>query len=233
VRGGNYPSQLTKAPCAAFCGATSDGHFFEMLIEKLWFSMEKVGQDGLEKMIDALEDELIRQYQRFLPIYPAGMPESAILIGIWAGPNEFQLVRVDGAIVNRAVYLEAAGSGDILATYIANRLLWPKTWKDQAIPIGIYMVDQAKQYVEYCGGDTHLVIIAPDGTIERFSSSQVEAETERIRKLDIFARQLVGMCMLPFQSEEQFGIIVQDRLKDLRDLILIRSPEDQLSQNQN
>lgn len=225
VRGGKKPGKLTRSPCAVFCGATNDGHFFDMLIEKLWSSMEKVGREGLERMIEELENELIRQYQRFLPVYPQGVPESSILIGIWAAPDKYQLVRVDGAIVNRSVILEAAGCGDILATYIANRLLWPKTWKEQAIPIGIYMVDQAKQYVEYCGGDTHLVIIAPDGTIERYSSSEVEAETDRIRKLDIFARQLVGMCMSPFQSREQFEILIEDRLRDLRKIIIFKDAE--------
>lgn len=229
---GVSPGQLTKSPCAAFCGATDDGHFFDMLIEKLWIAMEASGGSGLEGMIDALEDELIRQYQRFLPIYPGGIPESSMLIGIWAAPDEFQLVRVDGAIVNRNAFLEAVGCGDILATYLASRLLWPKTWKQQAIPIGIYMVDQAKQHVECCGGQTQLVIIEPDGSVQRYTSDQVEIETSRLRELDLFARSIVGMCMSPFISEEQYSALIEDRMKDLRNLIVIKPSDSQTSDDQ-
>lgn len=219
---GVSPGQLAKIPCAAFCGATDDGHFFDMLIEKLWLAMETAGPRGLDAMIDALEDELIKQYQRFHPIYPNGIPESAILIGIWSAPNEFRLCRVDGAVVQREVFLEAVGCGDILATYLANRLLWPKTWKEQAIPIGIYMVDQAKQHVEFCGGDTQLVIIEPGGNVERYTSDQVKAETERLQKLDLFARQIVGMCMSSFVSEMQFDLLMADQLKQLKEIVVIR-----------
>lgn len=229
---GVTPGQLAKSPCAAFCGATNDGRFYDMLIEKLWLTMEAASPRGLSAMIDALEDELIKQYQRFLPIYPEGVPESAILIGIWAAPGEFQLVRVDGAIVNRAVYLDAVGCGDILATYLASRLLWPKTWKEQAIPIGIYMVDQAKEHVEYCGGDVQLVIIEPDGSVERYTSEKVKDETERLRNLDLFARRIVGMCMSPFVSENQFRLLLDQQLEELRKLIVIKPSEPQSSERQ-
>src|SRR5437016_1696822 len=99
-----YIPASNAAPCAVFAGA-GDGSLVDYLIDKLWAAMES--KKNLEQMIEAAENAIIRQYQRLVPIYPAGMPEVQLLLGIWAPPREIELLKITGPIVNRHVDLES------------------------------------------------------------------------------------------------------------------------------
>ena len=92
VRG--FISSLQPKPCAVFAGAGDDGDLIDVLVDKLWRAMEPKGADGLESMIMAAEDELTLQYQRFVPLFPNVVPGTSFFVGIWSGPNEFDLIRL-------------------------------------------------------------------------------------------------------------------------------------------
>lgn len=228
----NIPFSAPTSPCAVFAGATEDADFLDVLIDKVWASMETRGQDGLNAMIEAAEDELIAQWQRRLPAFPTGMPGVTILAGIWAAADQFELVKIVGPTLKREIHLDAAGYGDILATYLASRFLHMKTFVDQAVPIGIYMVDQAKEHMDGCGGDTHLVVISANGGVTRYSSEEVKAETDRLRTLDLLARRIVGMCMEPFNSNIQFDLLLEQQLEELRKIAVIMPSVPETSEGQ-
>ena len=66
-----------------FAGSGADGDFLDALVDKLWRAMNKKGPEGLDAMIEAAEDELIVQYQRFVPVMPDGVPNTTLLVGVW------------------------------------------------------------------------------------------------------------------------------------------------------
>jgi hypothetical protein len=229
---GSTPFMRPTSPCAVFAGSTDDGDFLDALIEKLWRAMEKKGADGLEAMIEAAEDELILQWQRFIPVLPKGVPETNILMGVWAAPYKFELVKMIGPVLKRNIALDSIGCGDVLATYLINRLLYPKSGVTQAIPIGIYMVDQAREHIEGCGGDIHLVVVGELGGVQKYSSQDMRAETARLQELDLIAREIVGLSMEPHNSEFSFDLLLEDCLKRLRSLAVIREADSQAPENQ-
>jgi len=95
----------SNSPRAVFAGAAEDGDLADALVDKLWPAMEPKGTKGLDAMIKAAENELTAQYKRLVPLYPSGIvPGSAFLVGAWAAPNEFDLMKINGLYSNNASY---------------------------------------------------------------------------------------------------------------------------------
>lgn len=207
-----------QIPCAVFAGA-GDGDFIDYIVEKLWAAMEPKGGD-LKAMIEAAEDELISQYQRLVPVHPNGMPDASFLIAVWAAPREMSLLKINGPIVKRDVDFDAIGFGDILVTYIASRLLHIKTFLDEAVPVSIYMVDEAKQHVTECGGETHVVTLDEEGKFRRYSQDAIKTRTRELRDTDRIAREIVGLSLnehLPLPSYKTLADDIFKRLLKIRE----------------
>lgn len=211
-------------PHSVFAGATEDGDFADALVDKLWFAMDRVGNRGLDAMIEAAEDELIKQYQRLVPSYPSeAVPETSMLVGVWAGsgPEDYELIKIHGPVLKRKVFLESIGCGDILAKYITARFIRPKTWLALSVPVGLYVIDQAKQYVEGCGGDTQLVAMYSTGHIETYTGQQAQKETERLIKIDSELRHIFGRLTDRYNSIDQFRTLFAEDLKHLEELVTV------------
>src|SRR5947209_4867422 len=106
------------------------------------------------------QKELARFYKDMTGCYHAGyMPDARLLIGLWAS-DQIELVKVSGPLLVRHVMSHAIGCGDVLATYLMNRLVYPKSSFSAAVPAALYIIDEAKGNVQGCGGDTHLITLA-------------------------------------------------------------------------
>lgn len=231
---GAYPD---GKPRAIFAGA-GDGDFIDYLVEKLWMAMES--GKTINEMVEAVEDTLIGVYGKLIPLYPDGMPDAQLLVALCAPATKpvspigdgipevpvgdtLELVKITGPIVNRHLVLESIGFGTILTTYIANRLLYPKMGFQQALPIALYMVDEAKRHVRECGGDTQLVMLKADGDMQGLLPNEIEARTKRLRETDFLARQIAGLFMeehLPTSSVALFLKEHEDKLWKLREEML-------------
>ncbi len=218
----SVPGEMAR-PCAVFAGAAEDAAFLDSLIDKLWAAMEPKGKEGIEAMIDAAEDALLARYGALLPLYPSGFPDTAILVGIWAN-DDCELIKISGPILNRRIGLEAIGIGTYLATYITGRLVYPKSWLSLSVPVGMYVIDQAKLYVDGCSGETQMTVIRANGRIESYLEEDARAETERFREMDWAAREIVGIAMHSHQSVEQFDLLVEEKLERLRKTLHIEPP---------
>lgn len=217
----------SQIPCAVFAGAGS-GDFIDYLVEKLWVAMEQKGTD-LTGMIEAAEDELINQYQRLVPVHPNGMPDASFLVAVWAAPREMSLLKINGPIVKRDIAFDAIGFGDILVSYIASRLLHLKTFLDEAVPVSIYMIDEAKQHVTECGGDTHIVTLDEKGQFRRYLQGEIEARTRELRDTDRIAREVVGLSLnehLPLQNYKVLADDIFKRLVKIREARSVSEAED-------
>jgi hypothetical protein len=213
----------TVHPCAVFAGAADDADFLDALIDKLWATMEPKEKDGIEGMIEGAEDALIARYGKLVSLYPSGFPDIAILIGVWA-ENKFELVKITGPVLKRGIALESIGFGSNLATYITTRLVYPKSWLSLSVPVGMYVIDQVKLYVEGCSGDTQMTVIRGNGRVESCSEKDAEEETKRFRVMDWAAREIVGLAMHSHQSMEQFNALVEEKLAQLRKAVHIEPP---------
>ena len=78
----------------------------------------------------------------------------------------------------------AVGMGQYLADFLANRVhqrYLPGSW---VVMLAAYIISQCKEYVDGCGGDTHIAILNEGGNSNRLDSWRTDFVTEQLRRVD-------------------------------------------------
>jgi len=215
VRPRNSESPDYKGPKAIFAGA-GDGDFIDHLIEKLWSAMKSKGT--MDEMVEAIEKQLTFRYKQLVPIYTGGMPEAVFLVGLYSAEGDLELLKINGAIVKREVLLDAIGCGDILATYVLNHLVGPKSSFSSAVPFALYMISEVKENVRECGGETHLCTVDYDGKINRLTQAVIESRVQRIKEAEIIARQIGAATIENGPATDAFSEWLDNRIKRLKEI---------------
>jgi len=176
-------------PRAVFACA-GDAGFIDMAIEKLWRQMCRAEQTQTG-MIEALEDELIRIHERYWPLYPEQQrPTLAMLMGLYvpsSAQQEFSsltLWKIDGPIVTEVHTYDCIGYGLSLGKYIGDRLYNDRMETSKAALLAIYLLEQAKNAVQYCGGESQIVLVPLPGWICRLSQEHVNKAVAAFGKFE-------------------------------------------------
>ena len=206
-------SKLSNAPRAIFAGA-GYGDFIDYLVDKLWRAMASGGENA-DEMINKAEEELLRIYTQLTPIYPSGMPDAELLVAVWAKQYELDLIKINGPIIKREIVYDDIGYGRILTAYIASRLIRLKSTLEDAVPVAIYLIDEARQHVRECGGDINVVTLSREGEVKRYSQSTVEIKTKQFREADYIARHVVDLA-LTVPEDDRFKLLLEDYLSRMR-----------------
>ena|GEM_PF-1775565 len=163
------------APRAVFACA-GDSAFIDMAVEKVWRKMY-CAQHTQADMIDALEDELIDIHQKYWPLYPEKeRPALAMLMGLYVPReqvSELSLWKVDGPIATEVQTYDCIGYGLSLGKYIGDRLYNEQLETSKAAILAIYLLEQAKKSVQFCGGESHVVLVPLPGWICRLSQDRI------------------------------------------------------------
>jgi hypothetical protein len=214
IRPHDIPFKST-IPRAVFVGA-GDCNLIDSLVDKLWSVM--ADKNSVDEMVYAAEEKLLKTYSEWTPLYPSGVPGVNLLVGVWARPHELELIRISGPVLNRKIYFDSIGCGKYFSGYIAKRLLRPKISFKDAIPIAIYMIDEAKANVLGCGGNTQVVALSNEGEVTCFSQDSIEEKTKQLRHADLYARRLVDLAIREDMSDEHFDTLSKQWLDELRKL---------------
>jgi hypothetical protein len=204
-----------EGSCALFSGA-GNSDLIDHLIDKLWNAMKS--KSDIDQMVAAIEDELLRIYERFVPLFPTGELDATFLVALWAPPDQLELIKISGPVVNRRIAGGSIGFGNILSTYIANRLLYPKVQLEEALAVAIYTVNEVKQHVRECGGETHAVIISYDGAVRWYSRQEIEAETRLVAGVDEIARRIAAVAMNRGWQGEDLRSVLDHYLQEVEGL---------------
>ena len=80
--------------------------------------------------------------------------------------GDLRLVRSDGTKISPVPVWDCVGYGDsALTKYLGGIFLSDDVLPlRRAVPICIYLIAQTKKYVDWCGGDTDIAVLNPDGT---------------------------------------------------------------------
>ncbi len=195
----DYIAAHDTMPRAVFAGA-GDSDYMDYLVKELWRVMQKCAT--VRAMIGAAKKELVRICTDVAACYHPGCgPQAKLLIGLWSTPDQIELVKTGGSLLVRHVRVEALGRGNIAANYFMNRVVNAKTAFDHAVPIGLYMIDEAKENIPGCGGNTRLVTLANDGAVTVYRQDIIKSMTKDLRQIDLIARELVALGAEDVASE--------------------------------
>ena len=194
-----YPDAWDYKPenhCCLFAGA-GDGPLIDSLALKMWNGVKGLQSPSLDDIASGIEDVLIREYQKLvLSFHKEDMPQAHFLIAIRSAAEKgVELLEATGPVIKRQVPYGAIGYGLSLHTYLASRMLYPKTGLKFTTNVMTYMLDQVKTHVMHCGGETHLYTLNYEGECRFYSAQEIQAKTEALREIDLTARHIAGVAM--------------------------------------
>jgi hypothetical protein len=166
---------------ACFCGA-GDGPFIDMLTGRLWDSVKSCSM--LDEASRAAEHELKNAYREYGGIFQHGFcPSVDLIYGLKVGEESVMFHSV-GPIVNSVETYCSAGIGYYMADFLASRMQPQKLDVYQCVVLAAYIILQAKEYVDGCGGESHIAVLRHKGRSGLVDRARIEAITTVLRSLD-------------------------------------------------
>lgn len=185
---------------ACFCGATDDGPFLDEMVTDTWASVQEA-----VTFADAClrSKEAIREHYRvFEGIYGQNCPHVELVYGIKAEGNS-ALFSASRASVNEVHSFATGGIGCHLANFIIDRMGHDARMNlRQCLIIAAYMLYQTKQYVDGCGGDSHIAVLQnsqASGEVSWNMTKRIERDAKEAD--DIFARLIVPSVDLAIEDD--------------------------------
>ena len=200
---------------AAFCGATNDGPFVDKLIANAWESAQTA--TSLDEATDEMEKSIKATYQEFGRIYQRGYCPSAELIYGVKMHEGSKLFSAYGPIVTEKNSYHSSGVGCSLADFLIGRMYEENLNLRQCVILAAYILFQAKEHVEGCGGESHIAILRNEGVSGQVGWKQVETFTEVLKQSD----SEIGRLLLGIADPELTDEKLTKDARDVVDLLLM------------
>jgi hypothetical protein len=177
---------VTGSNLAVVFAGSGEGPFTDMLTRKVWDAAKDASASTLTEVCEEMEDEIKEVYREYKDIFPRGeCPDVELIYGLKMN-GESRLFYARGPVVNQVDKYCSGGIGYYMADFLASRM--PNTpTLHQAVILAAYILFQAKEHVDGCGGESHIGILRNNGESGMIKRGRIEAIT---RLLDHVDRQL-------------------------------------------
>jgi hypothetical protein len=166
---------------AAFCGA-GQGPFIDKLIENAWQDAQIA--TGLDEACEEIEKSIKATYKEFGEIFQPGYcPQVQLIYGVKMHDSS-RLFSAFGPVVNEKTGYDSAGAGYYIADFLAGRMYASHLTLQQCVILAAYILFQAKEHVEGCGGDSHIAVLRDDGVSGMVDWHRIETLTELLKYAD-------------------------------------------------
>jgi 20S proteasome alpha/beta subunit len=195
-------TQAGSNMAVAFCGATDSGPFIEKLTGLAW-EEARTAKD-LDNACLRIEKTIKNVYAEFGDIFQNGrMPDATLIFGITMDGRS-RLFEAEGPIVNEKTDYAVAGIGQYLARFLVNRLYTPFLTANQCVILAAYVLSLTKEYVEGCGGDSHVALLRDKKSSGRVHAKLVEEVTELCKFADFEGGRLMRSMADMECTDEEF-----------------------------
>lgn len=161
----------TDAVRMTFAGA-GNGPFIDKLVSKMWEAAVRGPEMSHAEVLERIEDAIIDCHQKIWGVYGkvGERPEAEIIFALYA-ENRVKLYKATGPIVSPPVESHVfAGIGGELGAFLAEHLRGGGDSLQGDVGIGSYIIENAKRYVDGCGGDTQIAALMIDGSIQTMNA---------------------------------------------------------------
>jgi len=185
----------------AFCGATSNGPFMDKLVDLAWCAAK--AQTSIESACAAIEDSIKDTYREFGAIYQSGYcPEAELIYGVNTS-GESKLFSASGPVVNEKDGYATGGCGVYMADFLSEKMYSSAMSIQQCVILAAYILFQAKEHVDGCGGRSHITILRNDAKSGPVDPQRIDSITETIQKADLaLGRLLIDSSNLDLNETE-------------------------------
>ena len=173
----------------AFCGASNNGPFVDKLVSEAWDDAQE--GTNLDKVCELIETSIQRTYQRFGAIFQPGYCPSADLIYGVKMHGASKLFSATGPVIVEQKRYYAGGAGYYMADFLASRMYRRGMTVRQCVILGAYVLFQAKEHVDGCGGESQIAILRDKGVSGMVDSLRVESLNRILETSDAYLSNLL------------------------------------------
>jgi len=178
VLGGDDTNELA----VAFCGATDNGAYLDMLVDEAWEASKDA--PSFEQACELIKQSIKDTYREYGGIYQSGqLPSTEIIYGVKMAQRS-KLFYALGPAISETDRYHSGGIGSYMADFIASRMYDEYLNIRQCIILAAYVLFQAKEHVDGCGGDSHIAVLRNQGTSGRVSFENVKSATKLVEVSD-------------------------------------------------
>jgi 20S proteasome alpha/beta subunit len=194
----------------AFCGAANNGPFVDKLVERAWQSAQ--AGDDLDSVCQLVERSITDTYKEFGEIYQSGYcPAADLLYGVkMLGSSK--LFSATGPIVVEQKRYYSGGAGYYMADFLAGRMYHDSMSLRQCVILAAYILFQAKEHVDGCGGDSQIAVLRNHGASGKVDWISIEAINDILKRTDHELGSLILEVADLETSDKEFSESVE-RLK--------------------
>jgi hypothetical protein len=217
---GQFNPEAHKDMAVAFCGATDNGPFVDKLVDNAWNASKDT--TTIQDACLEIEKSVKETYREFGEIYQPGYcPSAEVIYGVkFAG--ESKLFSASGPVVNEQHGFSSGGIGSYMADFLSSRLYSGTLGIRQCIILAAYVLFQAKEHVDGCGGHSEIAVLRNAGTCGMLEWQHTNSLTKLVR----FADRETGTILMDFANlgldDEEFK---RKSIKRLELVTGIRSQE--------
>lgn len=219
----NVPKLVVKNstndhPLVLAVAGAGDGPLIDRLISDIWNQVSTCSE--LDDACFAADDEILRIYDRYASSFGGNLPSVELIYAI-RSQDKVRLFHASGQIVNEVSH-RSIGVGHILSDYLTERMFFTDVGIGTMLQIATYILKETKQYVDGCGGESHIVMI-PDAGIPYYRVPQADIENrERMYKhSDILMEFMKHHVSDPDYSQDD----VETMVNILRSVLIRKSAE--------
>jgi hypothetical protein len=195
---------------------TGDAIFCDMIEGELWQTIHDSPCDS-DEIVANLKPKLIDIHQRYHMLSTDKVDyEVDMLIGLHVKDEvPPRLLHALGPSISDVFDFRCIGYGAELGNYIATRIAPSIGTLEEATVLMIYLLQQVKKYVRFCGGDSYIVTISADGKMDKVRGY---IETDVTKFLEQFER-LIADTLVVFANPDSSSKDLQFAEECLRRLM--------------
>jgi len=166
----------------AFCGAGDNAAFIDKVIENAWENSQIA--TSIDESCSAIEQSIKESYREFGEIFQPGYcPTADLIYGVKMYSN-CRLFSAHGPIVTEKRGYDSAGAGYYMADFLAARMYSQENTVQQCAILAAYILFQAKNHVDGCGGESQIAALRDDGVSGVLDSQHVNIISELLETSD-------------------------------------------------
>jgi len=154
---------ITDAGWTVAITGAGDGDFIEMAIQEIQLGVMQIKppQTLQSKIRDILLDMFTKRVQPYASFPYEDRPNAQMLIGIQS-QGLVGLYKSRGTLFRRIDTAECVGAGIALGKSLIEQLFRSNLSLKQASLVAIYILHQAKKWVDGCGGNSDIILMSKD-----------------------------------------------------------------------
>jgi hypothetical protein len=197
----------------AFCGA-GDGPFIDKLADNAWKEVHlRKSCSSAWDAATAIEESIKDTYEEFGRIYQVGQCPQAELLYAVKAPGDVLLFYALGPVVNEVDTVHSGGCGYYMADFLAQRMYSKSLSMHQCVILAAYILFQAKEHVDGCGGASHIAVLREDKSSGLVGWQQLEAITKLLEYVDGEAGKIILSAPDLEISDDEFSNQMDDLIR--------------------